>query len=63
VDDLGVKFARDEQKPDSLIDLSKTKNRYDDPLRSAFRRAAYLTKRKAIHHDFCREGYLLPPAH
>ena len=60
VDDLGVMFVREEPIGDSLIDLSSRNNRYDEALRSAFRRAAFLTNRKPIHHPFCREGYLLP---
>jgi hypothetical protein len=59
VDDLGVMAARNEDG--TLVDLSSTEGRYDEAIRSAFRRAAHLLGRGAVHHRFCREGYLLPP--
>lgn len=59
VDDLGVMVARSGEGG-GMMELSREGGgRYDETLRTAFRRAARLTGRTAVHHPHSREGYLL----
>lgn len=59
VDDLGVLVVRDGSKG-AMVDLGELRGaRYDEALRTAFRRAARLMGRQAVHHTSAREGYLL----
>jgi hypothetical protein len=59
VDDLGVMVVRDGDAG-ATVDLGgQGGSLYDEALRTAFRRAARLTGRQAVHHARAREGYLL----